>query len=511
MAATPSVLVLSALIGPTMTVDHAGCRPTAAPAGADGSVGTVAGGGPPAVTSLGGTLSARLMAAAAPDLADHDARCGPIPWRGPGGGLVRDLHDAGLTGRGGAAFPTWRKLAAAAEAVAGGSGAARGAGRRPTRDAGRSPTRVAGRGSSWADVPSWDGARRSGGPPVVVANAAEGEPESAKDAVLLAAAPHLVLDGVQLAAEAVGAVGAYVLVRPGPAADAVRRALAQRHVAGRDLCPTQVHEAPAAFLGWEASAVAAAPEGAATRPRTRCREPLAEAGVLGRPTLIQNVETLAHLAMIARWGVGWFRSVGTAEEPGTFLVTVTGAVHAPVVVEVPGGVTLGELIGLAGGANEPVGALRIGGYGGTWLPVGPESLAARGAVPGPGIVTVLPARACGLAETARIVAHLAAQNAGHCGPCVTGLPQLARAVAGMAAVAGRDPAPDGEDPAQAASRALRLAALVAGRGACHRPDGAARLVHSALRTFAADIRAHAEGYCRGSAVAGGAPNRSRRC
>ncbi|WP_261557381.1 NADH-ubiquinone oxidoreductase-F iron-sulfur binding region domain-containing protein [Frankia tisae] len=424
----------------------------------------------------------RLLAAAAADLGSHYRRCGPVPWRGPGGHLLAEIRDSGLTGRGGAAFPTWRKLSAVAAAAHPDTG------------------RLGGRRRA---AP---GGTRRPGTPVVVANAAEGEPESAKDATLLVAAAHLVLDGLQLAAEAVGAGEAYVHVKPGAAAQSVRRAVAERRAAGWDRCQIEVREAPATFLAGEASAVVAALEGAPARPRAHWR-PLADDGLHGRPTLVHNVETLAHLAMIARWGAAWFRSVGTADEPGTLLVTVTGTVAAPGVVEVPYGTPLGDLLGLRGGAVEPVGALRLGGYAGTWLPVevGPQvamsraGLAPWGAEPGPGIVSVLPAGACGLAETARIVAYLAAQNAGQCGPCVSGLPQLARSVAGMARVAGPDTAPDGENPAQAASRALRLAALVSGRGACHHPDGAARLVHSALRTFAADIRAHAQGHCLGSA------------
>ncbi len=452
-----------------MTVDHLD------PAASHALVGVVIGdsGEPLAVTGPRGTSTARLIGAATTDLAEHHARCGPIPWRGPGGALLRDLRDAGLTGRGDAAVPTWRELATTAEA----------AGRRAA--------------AGWPR----DGAAHPGGPPVVVANAAEGEPESAKDTTLLTAAPHLVLDGVQLAAEAVGATEAFVVVAPGLGAQAVRRALTERHRAGWDRCPTRVHELASTFLAGEASAITAALAGGAPRPHDHWR-PLAEQGPHGRPTAVQNVETLAHLGTIARWGAGWFRAVGTPDEPGTFLVTVTGAVRTPGVVEVAGATALAAVIDVAGGASEPVGALRVGGYSGTWLPAGAAlsrpALSAGDGAPGPGIVTVLPADACGLAETARIVDYLAARGAGQCGPCVSGLPQLALAAASMAAVAGRDPAVRGEDPATAASRALRLSALVGGRGACQHPEGVARLVRSALRTFAADIRAHTEGYCRGA-------------
>lgn len=358
-------------------------------------------GEPVALTGPGRpTLAARLMGLTAADLAEHDRLYGPVPWRGPGGALLHDLRDAGLTGHGGAAFPTWRKLATVLETAR--RGAPVGSGRRTARVV---------------------------GPPIVIANAAEGEPESAKDTTLLVRAPHLVLDGLALAAEAVGAGEAVVYVKPGPGAQAVRWALSQRQVAGRDRCPTRVHEAPASYLAGEASAVAAAVAGGPARPHAHWL-PLAEVGIGGRPTLVDNVETLAHLATIARWGAGWFRTLGTVDDPGTALVTVTGAVRVPGVVEMPYGTTLGELVELAGGASAPVGALRIGGYGGTWLPASARAgtvfsragLAAWDAAPGPGILTVLPAHACGLAKTARIVAELAAQSAGQCGPCLTSSP-----------------------------------------------------------------------------------------
>ncbi|ORT48835.1 SLBB domain-containing protein, partial [Frankia sp. KB5] len=404
----------------------------------------------------------RLLTAAASDLAAHDRQCGPLPWRGGPGRLLPEIHDSGLTGRGGAAFPTWRKLAASAEGTCLDGSHSGSAHRGSTH-----------RGSQHRNAGHRADRYRSSAHPVVVANAAEGEPESAKDVTLLTVAPHLVLDGLQLAAEAVGADDAFVYLKPGPAVTAVRRALAQRRAAGWDRFTVQIREAPETFVAGEASAVIAALEGGAARPRAHW-QPLAEAGFHGRPTLVQNAETLAHLALIARWGASWFRSVGTAEEPGTFLATVTGAVAAPGVVEVPFGTPLGTLAQLAGGFTEQVGAFRVGGYSGAWLPGGPgatiamsrAALAPWGAAPGTGVVAVLPARGCGLVETARIVGYLAAQNAGQCGPCVSGLPQLADAVAGMARTDGGSggPVQGAGDPGQSAIRALRLAALVAGRG-----------------------------------------------
>jgi NADH:ubiquinone oxidoreductase subunit F (NADH-binding) len=204
------------------------------------------------------------------------------------------------------------------------------------------------------------------------------------------------------------------------------------------------------------------------------------------------------MALIARRGPDWFRSAGTADEPGTMLVTVSGAVRWPGVVEVPIGVNLGEIVTLAGGAADEPGAVRVGGYGGSWLPAGQAygvplsraGLAPWEASPGPGLVHVLTARACAWVETARIIGHLAAQSAGQCGPCVRGLPEVAEAIALV--VAG------GPATSRGARRVAAVAELVEGRGACRHPDGAVRLVRTALRVFDADLRAHASGHCTGS-------------
>jgi NADH:ubiquinone oxidoreductase subunit F (NADH-binding) len=217
----------------------------------------------------------------------------------------------------------------------------------------------------------------------------------------------------------------------------------------------------------------------------------------GAPTLVQNVETLAHLALIARHGAGWFRAAGQPDEPGTFLATVSGAVAAPGVVEAGYGVTLGELIRAAGGASSELAAILVGGYHGGWVPADPAlpvsraALAPFGASPGAGVVVALPVGSCGLVETARIAGYLAGESAGQCGPCVNGLPRLAGSLADLAARRARPGLPAEVD---------RLARLVEGRGACRHPDGTSRLIRSALRAFDADVAAHLAGRCLATEV-----------
>jgi NADH:ubiquinone oxidoreductase subunit F (NADH-binding) len=390
----------------------------------------------------------RVLAALTTDLGEHQRRHGPLPWRGGRGALIPVVQAAGLAGRGGAGFPTWRKLAAVASAAAGGR------------------------------------------PPVVVGNGAEGEPASAKDRSLLTQAPHLVLDGLQLAAEAVGAGATYLYV-PEDLADRLRRPIAARAAAGWDRTRVRIVGAPDTFIAGEESAVVARVEGRAALPRDKTRL-VVESGVRKAPTLVQNVETLAHLGLLARYGPDWFRQAGTVAEPGTFLATLSGAVAAPGVYEAPYGVPLSDLLARAGGPTAPLHAVLLGGYHGVWLPavddppVSREGLRRYGASPGAGVVVALPRSACGLVESARVARYLADQTAGQCGPCLNGSPRLADTLVRLAR---------GERDPRLPSEVERLAGLVTGRGACHHPDGSVRFISSALRVFADDIPAHLAGSC----------------
>jgi NADH:ubiquinone oxidoreductase subunit F (NADH-binding) len=385
------------------------------------------------------------------DLSGHVAALGsvplpttsPRPWREE---FVSVLEASGLPGRGGGGFPAAIKLAVA---------------------------------------------HAAGGRGVVVVNGMEGEPASDKDKLLLIRAPHLVLDGAQLMAAASGSRQVTVCVPEGRdhIAASVATAIGERARTEHAPTPETLVRPPDRFVAGEESALAAWLGSGASLPAFRPDKGTALR--IGRQAaLVHNAETLAHVAMIVRTGPDAFRAHGLAEDPGTCLVTISGAVENPGVVEVDRGTPLIDIAQQATPHQVPQ-ALLVGGYGGAW--VGPEhfatpysslSLRAVGSSAGVGVVIVLGPDACGLAESARIAHYLAGQSAGQCGPCVYGLPAIADDMARLAR---------GRVDAALMARLDRRLQEVNGRGACRHPDGAVQLVRSALSVFAADVRVHAAG------------------
>lgn len=370
---------------------------------------------------------------------------------------VVDLVElAGLRGRGGAAFPVASKLRAVS------------AQRRPK---------------------------------VVVANGSEGEPASKKDRVLLRELPHLVLDGVAVAARAVGAREAIVAVSEADerGATGIRRALGERARAALPEEPRcQLVTVPERFIAGQETALVNGLSGGPVLPTFGPRP--FERGVHQRPTLVQNVETLAHLGLIIRHGAAWFRQLGTERDPGSALVSLSGAVGAPGVYEIEHGTPLGELLARAG-VEPPLTAVLLGGYFGSWvgadtipaLSLSPAELSRYGASLGAGVIVAMGAGTCPVAETARIADYLSAHSAGQCGPCVNGLGAIADMVQQLAS---------GTADRNARHRLERWTSELPRRGACQYPDGAARFIASALDVFAEQFAEHARrGPCRQCAAA----------
>jgi NADH:ubiquinone oxidoreductase subunit F (NADH-binding) len=317
------------------------------------------------------------------------------------------------------------------------------------------------------------------GAAAVVVNACEGEPGSAKDRALLNLVPHLVLDGAAALAAAVGAEAVVVVTHDAAAAQSVRVAAAER----RDRPAVSVDHAPGGFVAGEGRAVLAGLSGRAAVPPGRRRH-AAEAGLQGRPTFASNAETFAQLGLLGRIGPQPFAATGLAQEAGTMLLTVGGAVARPGVVEVPIGAPT-DVVLQAAEAPTPA-ALVLGGYHGTWVdPTRAHPLAVTaGTSVGAGVLLALDSRTCPLGELARVTSWLAGESARQCGPCVFGLPALADSLAGL--WAGR---------VEAWDRAQRRIALLPGRGACAHPDGAARFVASGLHHLSDEIAAHRRGGC----------------
>jgi NADH:ubiquinone oxidoreductase subunit F (NADH-binding) len=373
--------------------------------------------------------------------AAHLQRLGPVPIGTPA--LIDVIERCELRGKGGAGFPVatkWRAVASQASASA------------------------------------------------VLANGAEGEPLSRKDRVLMEQRPHLVIDGALLAAGAVGAreVVLYIGAEHTGAIRAMQHAAAERPRSERELL--RVVSAPVRYVSGEETAAVHFVNTGVALPTSIPPRPF-ERGIDGRPTLVQNVETLAHAGLIARFGDGWYRSLGAGGACGTTLVTVGGAVPQTMLVEVPQGTTVADAVNAAGGLTSESDAVLLGGYFGGWvessqawgLPIDADRLRAQGYSLGCGVIAVLPAGRCGVVETAKILAYLAHESARQCGPCTFGLRAIAATTGRVAALTSTDGDFDHIE---------RWAGRLSGRGACKHPDGAAGLLGSALRVFAAEFERH---------------------
>jgi NADH:ubiquinone oxidoreductase subunit F (NADH-binding) len=401
--------------------------------------------GPPGLPRL---LAGLDLSGAPMTLADHEHAHGPLPRVGARE-LIEAVERSGLRGRGGADFPTARKLRAVASS------------------------------------------RRRGGA-VLVVNGSETEPASAKDRLLLSRLPHLVLDGALLAAQAIGTDELIVKVgeRALGSLHALESAISLR---AEDGFTIHLSAGPDGYVTGEESAVVHFLNGGAAVPTFVPPRPF-ERGYRGRPTLIQNPETLAQIALVARYGDHWYRELGTAADPGSALVTISGAVASPGVYELAFGTPMTDLLEAAGGSTEPLQALLVGGYFGTWvdssralrLRLAREDLRSVGCSLGSGVLVALGESSCGLHESARVIDYLAGQSAGQCGPCMYGLRAIADAFAAVA---------DGVVHYRERDSLLRWTAEVRGRGACHHPDGAARFVESALGVFGGQIESHRQYRC----------------
>jgi NADH-quinone oxidoreductase subunit F len=315
---------------------------------------------------------------------------------GPPAGVVERVKASGLQGRGGAFFPTAVK---------------------------------------------WETCRNAAGEPkYVVMNGEEGEPGIFKDRHLMEADPHQVLEGVLLAAYAAGASRAilYVHGEAHLSAERLARAVARAREAGivgeRMLgravpCHVELRRGAGGFVLGEETALLESIEGRRALPRTRPPFP-AERGLWGRPTIVNNVETLAAIPSIVENGGAWFAALGTPAAPGTKVFGLSGPVQRPGVVEVRNGVTLENLLCGIGGGSRDGGAFQgavVGGPSGTIVPAAlfGVPMEPRAEVsPGTGGVVALPAGVSVVEVVKTLLRFNASESCGKCTPCREGTPRL---------------------------------------------------------------------------------------
>jgi NADH:ubiquinone oxidoreductase subunit F (NADH-binding) len=408
-----------------------------------------------AVRPLPGLAPRLLLAAGQPpeSVSAYVANAGyqPGPATAPAAaGLLDAIEQSGLRGRGGAAFPFAIKA--------------------------RSVRQSAERGLT----------------PVVVANGEEGEPASVKDRWLLRHRPHLVLDGLRLAAAAVGADQAHVYVSDPAAARSVAAALADADQAGHLTVSVGLTVVEPSYVAGEETAAVRAINGGPAKPTDKPPRPY-QAGVAGRPTLVSNVETLANLPFIHRHGPDKYRRQGTAGSPGTFLATVTGAGRPPVLYELPYGIAVGDLLRLHAVPEREVRGVLMGGYfsgllnrQALGLTLDHESARAAGSGLGCGALAILGEADCPVAVAASVMSYFARENAGQCGSCFNG-------TAAMSAVL--DALRDGAAACDDLLRLRRWSQVLRGRGACGTLDGAVNLAASLVARFPDLVIRHRDGGC----------------
>jgi NADH:ubiquinone oxidoreductase subunit F (NADH-binding) len=363
--------------------------------------------------------------------------------------LLGEVESSGLVGRGGAAFPLAVKL-------------------RAVRDNGR----------------------LTGGT-FVVANGEEGEPASVKDRWLLRNRPHLVLDGLRLAAAIVAADHVYAYVSDPESAHSVEAALSELDPDTLGGVTVEVITVQPGYVAGEETAAVRMINGGPAKPTDKPPRPF-EAGVGGRPTLVSNVETLANLPYLQSHGSATFRSQGTSLSTGTFLATITGAGRPPVLYELPHGLPFTELLALHGISPDQVRGALFGGYFAGFLnrdmletTLDHETMRRFGSGLGCGAISVI-TDDCPVAVAASVLAYFDRENADQCGSCFNG-------TAAMAAVAGalRDGAATTED----VDRLRRWSVVLRGRGACATLDAATNVAASLLAQFPDDVARHLEEGC----------------
>ena len=324
----------------------------------------------------------------------------------------------------------------------------------------------------------------------VVANGGEHEPGSHKDRYLVEHHAHAVLEGLALAGVATGATHGYLYLiedMHGPRA-AAEQALREATAAGLLPFPITIHLGPTTYVAGEETAALNAIEGKPAKPRKKPPFP-GEAGLFGKPTTINNTETLAHVAWIARHGGAAFAAIGTAESKGTLLFTLPGGEHGvqrPGVYERPFGTTWRQLLDGAGGGLVPGRTLRalLPAMSSAFLsaqhldvPIAYETLRPLGTSPGCGGIRLVTDASDTVAMAVEIAEFFMKEQCGQCPPCRMETNQFVHILKAVQQKKG----PGYDDKIQ------KLAEFSRKKGFCSLIEMAAAPVVSAVKLFADDF------------------------
>ena len=373
--------------------------------------------------------------------------------------IIAAVKDSGLRGRGGAGFPA---------------------------------------GMKWGFLPAPDG-----GPRYLVVNADESEPGTCKDIPLMMADPHLLLEGAIITAFAIGCHRAFIYVR-GEVLHVYRRmleAVAQARAAGYlggDVLGSGyelevvVHAGAGAYICGEETALLDSLEGRRGQPRLKPPFP-AVAGLYARPTVVNNVETIASVPSIIAGGVDWFRSMGTERSTGFGLFSLSGHVARPGQYEAPLGITLRELLDMAGGLREGH-RLKFWTPGGSStqllteahldVPLDYESIGEAGSMLGTRALQIFDETTCVVRAISRWTDFYAHESCGKCTPCREGTYWMKQILARIE---------HGQGTMEDLSTLLDVCDNILGRAFCALGDGATSTVTSGIALFRAEFEAHITG------------------
>ncbi|WP_067651644.1 NADH-quinone oxidoreductase subunit NuoF [Nocardia harenae] len=375
--------------------------------------------------------------------------------------VIQLVKDSGLRGRGGAGFPT---------------------------------------GTKWSFIPQDPGPDGTVPPHYLVVNADESEPGTCKDIPLMMATPHALIEGAIIAAYAIRASHAFIYVR-GEVVPVLRRlqaAAAQAYAAGylgRNILGSGfdleliVHAGAGAYICGEETALLDSLEGRRGQPRLRPPFP-AVAGLYARPTVVNNVESIASVPPIVGNGIDWFRSMGSEKSPGFTLYSLSGHVARPGQYEAPLGITLRELLGYAGGvrAGHRVKFWTPGGSSTPLLtddhldvPLDYENVAAAGSMLGTKALQIFDETTCVVRAVLRWTEFYAHESCGKCTPCREGTYWLVQLLRRLEAGEGTDTDPD---------TLLDLCDSINGKSFCALGDGAASPILSSLKYFRDEYLEH---------------------